>query len=225
MAPSETTRWSLIAGAAAGDAAAREEFARRYEPVVRAYLGARWRGTPLLAELDDAAQEVFLDCFKRDGALGRADPEGPGRFRTYLYGVVRNVALRVEERRAQQDARRGSVDLDHVAASDEPLSKAFDRAWAQALLGRAAALQRERARDKGPAALRRVELLRARFAEGLPIREIARMWGEDAARLHHEYAAAREEFKEALRDLVAGEEGASGAALSAECARLLDCLG
>jgi hypothetical protein len=48
-----------------------------------------------------------------------------------------------------------------------------------------------------------VELLRLRFNDGLPIREIAVRWGEEAARLHHEYATARDEFQSALREVVA----------------------
>jgi DNA-directed RNA polymerase specialized sigma24 family protein len=51
--------------------------------------------------------------------------------------------------------------------------------------------------------LRRVELLRLRFQEGMPIREIARLRGVDAASLHHEYARARREFRSALRDVIA----------------------
>jgi hypothetical protein len=39
--------------------------------------------------------------------------------------------------------------------------------------------------------VRRVELLTLRFHEAMPIREIARLWGVDAASLHHEYAQAR----------------------------------
>ena len=40
MPTSESTCWSLIHGAAAGDADDRAGFARRYAPVVRAYLGS-----------------------------------------------------------------------------------------------------------------------------------------------------------------------------------------
>ena len=54
-------------------------------------------------------------------------------------------------------------------------------------------------RAKGnPAAERRVELLQLRFQDGKPIREIAEKWNEDTAKLHHEYATARNEFREAL---------------------------
>ena len=55
----------------------------------------------------------------------------------------------------------------------------------------------------GSEAGRRVHLLRLRFHDGLPIRDIAERWGMDAAKLHHEYATAREEFRAALRAVVA----------------------
>ena len=60
---SDSTRWTIIRGAAEGKPLDRAEFARRYAAIVRAYLGARWRHSPLLREIDDAAQEVFVTCF------------------------------------------------------------------------------------------------------------------------------------------------------------------
>ena len=89
---SDSTRWTVIRRAAEGVPQARSEFASRYGPVIRAYLGARWRGTTFFHDVDDAAQQVFLDCFKENGALGRVDPERGTGFRPFLYGVVRNVA-------------------------------------------------------------------------------------------------------------------------------------
>ena len=86
----------MIQDAAAGDGAARAEFARRYTPLVRAYLGARWRATPLVAEIDDAAQDVFLGCFRDGGVLTRVEAGRPGGFRAFLFGVVRNGARQVE---------------------------------------------------------------------------------------------------------------------------------
>lgn len=211
----------MIRGAAEGRLADRDEFARRYEPVVRAYLAARWRDAGLLGEIDDTAQEVFLDCFRDGGALERAEPGRPGGFRAFLYGVVRNVALRAERERA-----KGGLPLD--SSFDAPdaqrtLSDAFDRAWAQALLRQAARLMEERARAAGPDARRRVEILRLRFREDLPIREIARLWNADAARLHHEYATAREEFRAALRDVVAEHQPGPPGEAEREAERLIAC--
>ena len=175
--------------------------------------------------MDDAAQETFLACFREGGALARVDPDAPGKFRSFLYGVVLNVARRVEEKRARNLARQRGDDLDMRAfkANEETASHAFDRAWASAILRQAADLQTERAADE--AARRRIELLRLRFGEGLPIREIAERWNEDAARLHREYAKARKEFQRALRDVVRTVDGGRAEAIDAECERLIEYFG
>src|SRR5262245_16581382 len=164
MPATESTCWTVIQAAAAGSATDRELFVRRYGPIIRAYLGARWRQTPLAAELDDAVQEVFVDCFKPDGVLERAEPARAGGFRAFLYGVVRLVALRIETTRARDRDRRGAaaVNLDDVADSDDSLAQVFDQAWAKALIREAAQLQADRAGSNGEAAVRRVELLRLR---------------------------------------------------------------
>jgi RNA polymerase sigma factor (sigma-70 family) len=223
MTTPESTCWTVIQAAAAGSAADREHFARLYGPVLRAYLAGRWHGSPHAQDLDDAIQEVFVECFKPDGVLDRAE-RGRG-FRPFLYGVARNVALRVEandRRRARRHA--GDVDLEAVPDPEESLARAFDRAYARALLREAGRLQEERARDAGEAACRRVELLRLRFHDGLPIRDVARRWSADPAALHHEYARAREEFRAALRAVVAFHRPGPAADIEQECANLLALL-
>ena len=79
----------------------------------------------------------------------------------------------------------------------------FDRAWAQANMAEAARLQQERAAERGPEAVRRVELLQLRFEENLPNRAIAERWGVDSAAVHHVYALARKEFRAAILEVVA----------------------
>jgi RNA polymerase sigma-70 factor (ECF subfamily) len=227
MAQLETTCWTVIQAAAAGSAGERDEFARHYDRVVRAYLAARWRGSACLGEIDDTVQEVFVECFKRGGVLQRVEPGRPGGFRAFLYGVVRNVALRVEASKARARERQSAekVDLDAVGAEEDSLSRVFDRTWARALLREAGRRQEERARESGEEACRRVELLRLRFQEGLPIRVIAERWGQDAAALHHEYARARQEFKAALRAVVAFHHPGSPEQVEQSCAELLQMLG
>jgi RNA polymerase sigma-70 factor (ECF subfamily) len=227
MAQSESTCWTVIQGAAAGGPAEREEFARRYAPVVRAYLAARWRAASYQNEIDDAVQEVFVECFKPDGVLERVERGRAGGFRPFLYGVVRHVALRTETRLARERLRQpaGDAVLDNLADTDESLSRVFDRAWARALFREAARRQAECAEQAGAAARQRVELLRLRFHEGLPIREIARRWGMEAAVLHHEYARARQEFKAALREVVAFHRPGTAAEVEKECGNLLQLLG
>jgi RNA polymerase sigma factor (sigma-70 family) len=217
--PRESTCWTLIRGAALGNGADREAFARSYAPVVRAYLGARWRHTPLAAELDDAVQDVFLACFQAGGALDRAAQERGG-FRPFFFGVVRNIALRHETDRARRRADSLSSDLD-VAGRDVQLSHVFDRAWAREIMRQAAERQSQSATKKGPRAVRRVELLRLRFQEGLPIRAIADRWKVDRDWLHHEYAKARQEFRGALLEVVAFHHSGTTADTESEAAELL----
>jgi RNA polymerase sigma-70 factor (ECF subfamily) len=100
----------------------------------------------------------------------------------------------------------------------------FDRAWALSLLREAAQRQEEQARRAGAAALCRVELLRLRFHDGLPILAIAARWQIDAATLHHEYAKARQEFKAALVEVVAFHHPGAPAEVERQCANLLSLL-
>src|SRR5215218_8624497 len=128
MSDRDSTCWTLLRDAAAGGEVPRAEFAARYAPVVRAYLAARWRGSPdRLGDLDDAVQDVFVECLRDGGLLERASADRPGGFRAFLYGAVRNVALRAEARRARQHARAGAdVDLDGIPDGDDAPARAFD---------------------------------------------------------------------------------------------------
>jgi RNA polymerase sigma-70 factor (ECF subfamily) len=226
MGARDSTCWTLIRDAAEGGEAARADFAARYAPAVRAYLAARWRGSGLIRELDDTVQEVFIECLRDGGLLDRARANRPGGFRAFLYGAVRNVALRAEALRARRLAREpmSAIDLEGIPDDEEALSRVYDRAWAKAIVREAAERQSVLASGRGEAALRRVELLRLRFHEGMPIREIARLWGLDAASLHHEYARARQEFRSALRDVVAFHHPGTPEEVDRECAQLLSLL-
>jgi RNA polymerase sigma-70 factor (ECF subfamily) len=220
MTAPDATCWSMIRDAAGGEPLARERFARVYLPVVKAYLAARWRAVSCPPDADDAAQDVFVECFRAGGLLEKADPERDGGFRAFLLGAARNVARRHEA------CRRPTTPLPaDLPADDTGPAEAFDRAWAKALLREAGRVQQRHAEAVGPAAARRVQLLRLRFGEGLAIREIAARWGADAARLHHEYATARDEFRAALREVVAFHHpGGTNGDLDRACAELLALL-
>jgi RNA polymerase sigma-70 factor (ECF subfamily) len=219
MSTPESTCWTVIRAAAAGSTAGRKELARRYLGVIRASLAARWRGSHLRGDLDDAVQEVFVECFRSGGALEAA---GAGRvpgFRAFLYGVVHNVARRFEARPV-----RAAGPLPEVPANEESLSLLFERTWARAIMTEAAQLQAQQAAGRGPEAVRRVELLRLRFEDNLPIRTIAQRWGVPAAGLHHAYALARQEFRAALLEVVAFHHPGSPAEVEQEAAGLLKAL-
>jgi RNA polymerase sigma-70 factor (ECF subfamily) len=136
------------------------------------------------------------------------------------------VALRAERSAARRRGTPGDVafDADRLAGDDASLSALFDRAWATAIVREAARRQAERAAREGDAAVRRVEILRLRFHDGLPIREIAARWAEAPDRLHHEYARARAEFRAALDEVVAFHHPGSPEEARAEAARLLESL-
>ncbi len=222
MSANDSTRWTVLRGAAGGDGLARAVFAERYAPLIRAYLGARWRGAHLAQDLEDAVQDVFVECLRQGGVLQHADPGRPGGFRAFLYGLVRNVALRAEQGRGRERGRQ-VPEID--PAQEDSLSRVFDRAWARSVMRDAAARQAERAAREGEAAVRRVELLRLRFQEGLPVREVARLWGADPATIHHEYARARKEFKAALLEVVGESHTGPPAEAERACAGLLELLG
>jgi RNA polymerase sigma factor (sigma-70 family) len=221
--PPDRTCWTLVEKAAAGDGSAREEFGRRYLPVVRAYLHSRWSGRLSPEELEDAVQDVFVAFLSEDGVLEKMRPGRDEAFRPLLYTVVRNMALRVEHARMRKLDSPGteSFHADSNAAAEESLSRVFDRAWAETIMREAVDQQEETARAKGPGAVRRFELLRLTYDERLPMPEIAARWELESDFLHKELARAKGEFKEALKTVVAFHHPESPELVERECRELL----
>ena len=219
-----TTCWTLIDQAAAGSAPERTAFAEKYYPVVIAYMRARWRSSKLIEEAEDASQEVFAECFRNDGPLGRVDRNRPSGFRPFLYGLARNVACRVEQR-CGRFPNSGADVFEQIEVDETSLSAVFDRAWAVTLMKEAAKRQLQAARAKGKRAIKRVDLLQLRFRDGLPIREIAKQWQIETARLHSEYKVARKEFLRALMEVVSEHfPDSTNRVLEEKCHELLDYL-
>jgi DNA-directed RNA polymerase specialized sigma24 family protein len=220
----ETTNWRLILDAAAGSVDARNAFALRYLPVVAAYLRVRWRSNQLIDSVDDAVQEVFVDLFRQQGVLTRADPD-KGGFRALLFGTIQVVALRFEEAVARRrDWPAPSTVVRNGLPDEEGAARAYDRVWAQRLLAEARELLAARLRARGGRERRWHDLLELRFNGAQPIRDIARLWAVDPAWLHHEYAQAREAFRLALLDTMARYQGGTADSLEAECRQLLELL-
>ena len=226
MAQPDTTSWQLIHSAAQGDDEARGRFARQYERMIRDYLAKRWQKAPHLEALEDAVQEVFVECFRHRGVLDRVEEGRSGGFRAFFYGVIRNVALRFEKRHrgAHEFQLSTSFDADNLAASEISASKQFDRAWALNILRQAVRRLAERNRGRGREARLRVELLRLRFQEGLPIREIAKRWEVDSILLHRQYTKAQKEFRAVLADMLAAGRRLSPDEVEQELAELYQIL-
>ena len=200
----DVTSWSLIKRAAAGNPADRDAFAARYQQVVGAFFCARWKLPLDHYEVQDAAQEVFLECFKENGVLQRADPESGNAFRAFLYGVARRVAARVEHRissRREQDADT-AIRLEAIENSEVTLSRAFDRAWARLVTTEAGKLAFAREKDR-PVRRQGLLALQLRFAKGLPPREIAKRLDMDVATVYERLRGAKKDFRAAFLEVMA----------------------
>src|SRR6187549_3464929 len=125
MERTDSTCWTLVRSAAAGDPDSQVTYCRLYGPVITAYLAARWRRPQDHQEVVDGVQEVFLQCFKPGGALGRADQDRPGGFRAFLYGITRNVAGTIESARQRYRREGGGDGLEAVPTDESTVSQVF----------------------------------------------------------------------------------------------------
>ncbi|MCA8970571.1 MAG: sigma-70 family RNA polymerase sigma factor [Planctomycetes bacterium] len=218
----EPTCWTIVHAAAGGDAESRALFWKSYAAPIRAYLLERWCRASLTNDVEDAVQDVFVECFKQDGALRAADAER-GSFRAFLFGIVRNVARRHEERVARSGRLTASQTsiLEELPARDASLSRVFDRAWALGIMTEAVRRHAAIGADRDEEFRQRYRILRLRIEDGLPIRTIAERLALEATRVHNDYRRARREFRETLR-LVVVDHGSLD--VDAECARLIDLL-
>ena len=78
----------------------------------------------------------------------------------------------------------------------------FDRAWARTVRRLAGERMRAQAELGDAGARLRIELLHLRFAEGIPLRDIAAQWEMDPEAVHRSYGKARAEFRECLRRIL-----------------------
>lgn len=220
MPEEQSTSWELIR-TARDDPGAREAVARQYSPFVRALLARRWSSGPLRQQIEDATQEVFVEFLRSGGVLEKAHPSNGARFRAYLAGVVRNVARRIEERERGRQRREASVQPELFAHPQTSPSRAFDRRELKALLREAAREMERRAPSISESARVRVEILRLRFREDLPIRAIADRLDRDPKWVHHQYAKARTEFGRELRNILRRRTPGYAVDAEAQCMSLL----
>ncbi len=165
------------------------DLAEEYESLVRSVLCQRWKKTSLRGDVDDAVQEFFLESLKPCGALARYE-ERSDSHRAYFLSVARNVARRFEER-AARDARRRQAGMHATRRPDATIDQRLDRAWARAVLMRAAIRFRRRVSTKTYA-------LFAAVVAGQTIAVLARDQDIPAAPLYRVLERARAEFRLAL---------------------------
>ncbi|MCB9883754.1 MAG: sigma-70 family RNA polymerase sigma factor [Planctomycetes bacterium] len=213
------TSWTLIHAAAQGDQARRGDFVRLYGPIIESFLRSRWSSSRQRAWIPDAIQEVYVECLRERGVLHTTLDAKPRSFRAFLHGVVRNVAGRHERSQYKRRERLlGTTEAEVTPPRiDRDPAREFDRHWARGIIRESLA----RLGRSGPSEERGLELLRLRFEEGKPIRDIARAWNVDAESLHREYARTRRSFTRILTAIVAEHEPSHATDVRAECRRLL----
>lgn len=155
MAGFHTTRWSLLLAAREpGDAAsaALAELCGVYREAVLAYV--RYFGHHG-AEAEDLTQGFFLKFLEQRYDAG-ADPQR-GRFRSYLLAALKGYLANAWDA-AHASKRGGGVILEELETADAraPLldaapspERAFERAWAWALVARALTRLRAQAQAAG----------------------------------------------------------------------------
>lgn len=151
-----TTRWSLIAASRGDGASARVALAQLlldYRDAILAYVHHRGHG-PHAAE--DLTQGFLLHFLEHD-LHRRAEPEAGG-FRPLLLTALRNYLLNAAAAEQTQKRGGGSAplvldDYEHAAPDADGPERAFDRAWALALLRQAMHRLRAEAKAAGRIAL------------------------------------------------------------------------
>lgn len=205
-----TTHWSLIGRAQQNSAAALESLCATYREPLLVWL----RGRGLAPEdAEDVVQGFFQHLLERD-FLAKVQRE-KGRFRTFLLNSLQNHFL--NERRRANAAKRGggrplaSLDetdgvgtrrLDPAAPTPAP-DLAFDKAWAQAILGAALRrLEAECARNGHSALCAAVEPVLFCDDSAAPYRQLGQQLGlsENAVKVSIHRIRAR--LKGLIRDEV-----------------------
>ncbi len=120
------TSWTLIHAAADGSKAALDQFAQRYEQVVRNCLAARWNRSRRIGLIDDAVQEVSLSAFDQVCAL-QSQSAKPKRFswlsvwsHAQCHAPVRN------------EPGPNHAELPELMLDEGTVGRLFDREYAQA---------------------------------------------------------------------------------------------
>lgn len=216
----------MVLGAAARRPDDQSRFAERYTPMIKAYLAARWRVSTQHDDVCDAAQEVLLQCFRKEGALDGLDADSASGFRAFLYGVTRNVAAMAERKRARvRESQAEHSGVFERADADPTISGVFDRGWAEVVVREARSLLQRRALLQGGKAALRARVLELRYQEALSPRDIAPRLGLHAKEVYRLLEDAQADFQAALFDVMAVHcpSGTRGE-LERRCAELLTLL-
>lgn len=225
------THWSIIlsSGNPVDRQKSLEYLFNLYAPVLYGYF--RWLARCGLEEAKDFVQSFFLYLLEHD-TLAKADPSR-GRFRIFLRTIAKGF-WRDRKKWDQAEKRGGgspTYSLDPIkealwspTAPGESPDQMFDRAWAKRVLERAVAETESELRAANrPEAF---EIFRVRYIDpGLEgYEEIAQRVGRTTSQVRHGLAAARDVFRQELRDIVS-EVVEAESHIDAEIAYLLELTG
>jgi RNA polymerase sigma-70 factor (ECF subfamily) len=159
--------------------------ASEFELLYAEYFGFVWRclkslGVPERG-LDDAAQEVFIVVHR-----GLASFRGDSQLRTWLFGIVRNVAYK-QARRARRKDQAEPIDDQLSSREPTPMQHA-EEAQAADFVQRFAQGLPEKKR----------EVFMLALVEQLSIPEVAEMTGTPLNTAYTRLRAVRAEFRAAL---------------------------
>ncbi|MCR9244706.1 MAG: hypothetical protein NXI31_06725 [bacterium] len=180
-----------------GDRQAVCAFCEHYLPIVKRHLRALWRDSTMDANVDDATQDVFVECLRSNGALSRLDVGRGHGLAAYVRGITRNIAARLGRRRARE-CRRCYLSNDLVSHTPDRTPDGLE------LLDRtcsATAVREAVARlDREPAVPGHSlgELVRLHFGGNQPVREIAKGWEVRPARVHEARRRACQHLRKLL---------------------------
>jgi DNA-directed RNA polymerase specialized sigma24 family protein len=206
---------------------AREEFARRYAPAIRAYVGALVHDRE---EAEELAQGFYTDVILSGRLLQRYDP-ARGAFRPFLKQALRNYVVSAARSRGRQkrNPQGEVVRPDQQSAGWEPFGPvtrppeaAFHEAWVRSLLGEA--LTRVRAICAARDQIAHFEIFAGRYLsrsdEPPSWGELGRRWQLDGKTARSRADTVASHFRAVLAELVTPEVG-TGASAGTEIRRLL----
>lgn len=201
-APLATTRWSVIKNIQASPSSRKDALAELYRIYWAPICGHLRRLGIAADEVEDTAQDFFLNFFD-GGSLDRADRDR-GRFRSYLLGALR---FHAGHHFRKQNSKVTTTMRGHGNAEElsEPLeagdlTRNFDVEWARAWfaksLARFAAEVEQQDREPLSDSLRALVL----GNETQPRHEVATSLGLTTGALASRVHRLRRRFREILRD-------------------------
>jgi RNA polymerase sigma-70 factor (ECF subfamily) len=227
-----TTRWSIVLAARTSASARRSALEALIEAYWKPLYHYQRRKGATVEQAKDTVQGFFAHLLESDFAA-RLDP-AKGSLRAYLRMALDNYARNVHE--AETAKKRGggahAIPLDWADAERELAAnaetqdpgRAYDRAWALAILERALAkLEAELARGAKPVPF---DLLRPFFeAEGEPppYSELAAKTGQSVAALKSHLHRTRLRYRALVKEEVS-ETVVSAVESEGELAQLLEAL-